>query len=114
MSCIQKANSSKVKLIKLDSAEKYQRLLSKELGTSGIKSGHVVLMPGENIGEHTTDEREEVIIVLKGNGEAIIGKDNILKIENDIVLYIPPKTLHDIKNTGSDKLEYIFVTSFAI
>jgi len=114
MSGIHKDQYCKIKLIKLDSSEKYQRLLSKELGTSGIKSGHVVLMPGENIGEHTTDEREEVIIVLKGNGEAIIDKDNILKIENGIVLYIPPKTLHDIKNTGSDKLEYIFVTSFAI
>lgn len=104
-------SSTKVKLIKLDSTEKYQRLFSKELGTSGIKSGHVILKPGENIGEHTTLDREEVIIVLKGKGEAVINKDNILKIEQNIVLYIPSKTSHDIKNTGSGILEYIFVTS---
>jgi len=102
------------KLIKLESTEKYQRLVSKELGSCGIKSGHVILKPGENVGEHTTNDREEVIIVLKGKGEAIIGKDEIFNIESNIVLYIPPKTLHDIKNTGSHPLEYIFVTSLTI
>jgi len=108
------SNSAKAKLIKLTSTEKYQRLISKELGSYGIKSGHVILKPSENVGEHTTDEREEVIIVLKGKGKAIIGKNEIFNIESNIVLYIPPKTLHDIKNTGSDPLEYIFVTSLAI
>ncbi len=108
------SDSYKPKLIKLTSTEKYQRLISRELGSSGIKSGHVVLKPGENVGEHTTNDKEEVIIVLKGKGKAIIDKDSIFNIENNIVLYIPPKTLHDIKNTGSSSLEYIFVTSLAI
>jgi len=105
------SNTSRVKLVKLESTEKYQRLVSKDLGSLGIKSGHVRLQPGENIGEHTTGEREEVIIILKGNGEAIIDKNSILKIGDNSVLYIPPKTEHDIKNTGSEILDYIFVVS---
>ena len=108
------SNSRKAMLIKLESSEKYQRLLNKDSGSFGIKSGHVILKPGENIGEHTTAEREELIIVLKGSGEAIVDRETILKIESNSVLYIPPKTKHDIKNTGSGILEYIFITSPAL
>ena len=74
----------------------------------------MILKPGENVGEHTTNDREEVIIVLKGHGKAIIDKDEIFNIESNIVLYIPPKTFHDIKNIGLKPLEYIFVTSLTI
>jgi len=104
-------NSNRARLIRLESAERYQRLISRDSGSSGIKAGHVVLKGGENVGSHSTGEREEVIIVLKGRGEARISKDEILKIETDTVLYIPHETEHDIKNTGTENLEYIFVTS---
>lgn len=103
----------KVKLIKLEPGNKYQRLLNKDAGTLGIKSGHVILQPGENVGKHSTGEREEVIIFLDGAGEAVIGKQDVLKIEKGIVLYIPPDTEHDIRNTGSGILEYVFVISRA-
>jgi len=101
----------KARLIKLESAEKYQKLFSKDSGTAGMKAGHVRLQPGENIGEHSTAEREEVLVILKGKGEAVIGKGEVFKIEKDAALYIPPKTGHDIKNTGLEILEYIFITS---
>lgn len=103
-------NLNKVKLVKLENSERYQRLLNKDLGTSGVKAGHVLLKPSENIGEHSTNDREEVIIFLKGNGEVVIEND-ILKIESNSVLYIPPQTKHDIKNIGRDDLDYIYVTS---
>ena len=102
---------SGVKLIKLESKEKYQRLVSKELGRYGIKAGHVVLKPGETIGEHSTDEKEEIIVVTKGRGEVIIGAENILEVDKNFVLYISPDTNHDIKNIGPESLEYIFITS---
>lgn len=104
-------NSSRVKLIRFDFKEKYQRLLDKTSGTSGIKAGHVILKPGENVGEHTTAEREEIIIVLKGKGEARVDKETILKIGKNSLLYIPLQMSHDIKNTGKTILEYIFITS---
>ena len=103
----------KAKIVKLESKEKYQRLFSKDSGTCGVKSGHVILKPGENIGVHSTNEREEVIVILKGKGEASSGGERTLKIEKNAVLYIPPSAEHDIKNTGKDVLEYIFITSQA-
>ena len=104
-------NFLKAALINLETKNKYQRLLSEEAGTRGIKSGHVILEAGENIGEHSTENREEVVVILKGRGEAKIGKRGILKIRRNAVLYVPPQTIHDIKNTGSKVLEYIFITS---
>ncbi|MFC1667437.1 cupin domain-containing protein [Candidatus Omnitrophota bacterium] len=101
------------RVIKLESGQRYQRLLNKESGTFGIKSGHVTLKSGESIGEHSTGEREEVVVILKGSGEAIINKNSTLKIEKDSILYVPPKTTHDIKNTGGDIFEYIFTISLA-
>lgn len=101
------------KLVKLGSTEKYQRLISKDLGSFGIKSGHVTLKPGENIGEHSTSEREEIIIILRGEGKAIVDKNKIFTIKADHVLYIPPQTTHDIKNLGKENLGYVFVTSKA-
>ena len=32
-----------------------------------LKSGKVTLFPGEDVGEHITSKREEIIIVIKGN-----------------------------------------------
>lgn len=101
----------KVKSVKLDSSEKYQRLLNPATETSGIKAGHVILKSNENIGEHTTGGREEIIIILKGKAEVKIGKGDTMNIEKDEVLYIPPQTGHDIKNSGPEILEYIFITS---
>ncbi len=101
----------KVKLIKLESTERYQRLFGKDSGTSGMKAGHVILKPGEDIGEHSTGGREEAIIILKGKGEAIVGRKESLYIEKDMALYIPPETAHNIKNTGPGIFEYIFITS---
>lgn len=102
---------AKAKLVKLESTGKYQRLFSKDSGTAGMKSGHVTLQAGENVGEHSTGEREEMLVILKGEGEATIDRGEILKIEGGAALYIPPQTGHDIKNIGSEALEYVFITS---
>ena len=103
----------KEKLVKLEFKERYQRLLSQDSDTSGLKVGHVTLASNENIGSHSTGDKEEVIVILKGKGEARIGKEKIIDIGENEVLYIPPKTEHDIKNKDSEILDYIFITSNA-
>jgi len=100
-----------IKIIKLDAKAKYQRLISREFGSLRIKSGHVILKSGENIGEHSTEDKEEALIILKGKGKVRIDKKDTHDIEQGMFIYIPPKTLHDVKNTGLDILEYIFTTS---
>jgi mannose-6-phosphate isomerase-like protein (cupin superfamily) len=107
------ANFSKVKIVKLDSSLKYQRLFSRDTGTCGIKSGHVILKEGEEIGEHSTNDLEEALVILKGKGQLLINKKVGLDFEDNSVLYVPPGTIHNVKNTGSSVLEYVFITSNA-
>ena len=101
-------------LVTLKDTEKFQRLLSGFPETMGLKSGHLILKPGENIGEHVTENKEEVIIVLKGKAMVICGVDDepIVAGERSVV-YVPPETKHDVKNIGENILEYIYVTAAA-
>ncbi|PIW68400.1 MAG: hypothetical protein COW10_02765 [Candidatus Omnitrophica bacterium CG12_big_fil_rev_8_21_14_0_65_42_8] len=107
------ADFSKPKIVKLKSGSKYQRLFSRDSGTRGIKSGHVALKEGEEIGEHSTNDLEEALVILKGKGLLLINSEEEFDFEDNSVLYIPPDTIHNVKNTGSGVLEYIFITSNA-
>lgn len=106
------ADFSKAKIVKLETGSKYQRLFSKDSGTCGIKSGHVILKEGEEIGAHSTGNLEECLVILKGKGRLVADEEG-LDFEDDAVLYVPPETIHNVKNTGKGILEYIFITSYA-
>ena len=99
-------------LVNLKDTEKFQRLLAGFPETMGLKSGHLILKPGENIGEHVTENKEEVIIVLKGKAMVLFGNDDepIVAAPRSVV-YIGPQTRHDVKNIGNDILEYVYVVS---
>jgi quercetin dioxygenase-like cupin family protein len=75
-----------------------------------MKAGRVVLHPGESVGEHVTEKREELIIVLRGSGVLIMnGKETILKTGETV--YIGEGVRHDIKNNTVNVLEYVYVVS---
>ena len=99
-------------LVTLKGQEKFTRILSGFPETMGIKSGHVVLKPGENVGEHVTEAKEEVIVVLKGKAMILCGNDDepIVACAHSVV-YVPPETAHDVKSIGGDVLEYVYVVS---
>ncbi len=95
------------------SDEKYAKLLGGPPETAGMKSGYVVLSPGESVGMHSTEDREEVIIPLAGKGELkVTGKDTI-SVAPGCILYNPPNTEHDVINTGYVPLKYIYVVAKA-
>jgi len=107
------ADLPKPKIVKLESNSKYQRLFNKDSGTRGLKSGHVILKKGEEIGEHSTNDLEEALVILKGKGSLLVNSEEEFDFEDNSVLYIPPDTVHNVKNTGNGILEYIFITSNA-
>jgi len=107
------ADFSKAKIVKLEFNSKYQRLFNRNSGTCGIKAGHVILKKGEEIEEHSTNDKEEALVVLKGKGRLVINKKENLDFEDSAVLYVPPETIHNVKNIGKGILEYIFITSNA-
>ena len=99
------------KIIKLDSNERYTRLFSAKYGSAvSFRSGCVLLKKGESIGEHNTEDAEEILIILEGKGHLLLGKDERFAFEKGTALYIPPDTVHDVKNTEEEILKYIFVT----
>jgi len=99
----------KFKVITLDK-NKNQRLLKKGHESLNVNLGHVVLRKDENIGEHITDNVEEVLVILDGEANIIINREKMVKGEKDSIIYIGPNTLHDVKNTGSKILRYIYIT----
>ena len=73
----------------------------------GMKAGRVWLAPGQECGLHSTEGREELLVFLAGQGTAAVGGER-LSVGVGKVCYIPPHTEHNILNTGTDDLIYIF------
>ena len=67
-----------------------------------LKSGRVKLNPGEEIGEHITHEREELIVVLRG--AATVEKEGDAH-------FIPEGKKHNVRNATGKELEYIYVVT---
>ncbi len=98
-------------LIRLNGRSLYQRVLSGLPQTRGMRSGCVSLAGGREVGEHSTKNREEVLIILSGKGAVIFNKYPAIAIKKSTVVYIPPRTRHNVKNTGRSKLRYLYVVS---
>ena len=98
-----------VLVMDLSRTPEYQPLLNGEPQTCGMRAGRVYLKPGETCGEHSTDAHEEMLIFLSGKGTALIGKE---KTPHEVgagkVCYIPPYTIHNNENTGTEPLVYIY------
>jgi quercetin dioxygenase-like cupin family protein len=86
----------------------YHLLLTGRPQTCGMRSGRVRLAPGKSIGLHNTKDNEELLVFLSGSGVALIGQDTRLQVGAGKAAYIPPQTPHDILNTGTEPLVYVF------
>jgi len=100
--------SEKAFVVELNDESEYQRLLPGQPKTRGMKSGRVYLQAGQDCGQHSTEDREEMLIFLAGQGKAIIDEQEDLEVGIGKVAYIPPHTIHNIQNTGSEPLIYIY------
>jgi mannose-6-phosphate isomerase-like protein (cupin superfamily) len=100
----------KLVILNLDSSG-YQRVFKGVPETVTFHSGLVTLKPGESVGHHNTHDYEEIIIIFSGEGQMIFdgGKKFYLKFGE--VAYCPPNTGHDVTNTSSLPLKYLYVAS---
>ena len=104
----------RAKVVKLDAAGKdYLQVLAGPPETVTMQSGLVVLAPNQTVGRHSTKLHEEVLIVLEGEGEMIFADGSTLPVKANSALYCPPKTEHDVKNTGNIPLRYVYVVADA-
>ncbi|MFH1207633.1 MAG: cupin domain-containing protein [Patescibacteria group bacterium] len=76
--------------------------------TKRLRAGFNVLKPGQSVGEHTTGRHEEILIILKGTALLLAnGKKKKIKAGN--VAYNPPRTVHNVTNSGKHILRYIYI-----
>ena len=76
-----------------------------------IKSGKVVLQPRECVGEHKTEKREEVIVIIKGRA-LVIKEGKRMELEEGEACYIKEGTKHNVINLSEEKpLEYYYIVS---
>jgi quercetin dioxygenase-like cupin family protein len=79
--------------------------------TGGMRSGFVRLKPGQSVGWHTTGQNEESLVILRGKGDALIEGQPNRAFSAPGFVYIPPVTPHNVSNTGSEILEYVYVVA---
>jgi len=79
--------------------------------TAGMRSGFVRLKPGETVGWHSTGANEEALVILHGEGSALIEGQPSRSFAAPQLVYIPPVTRHNIQNTGREVLEYVYVVA---
>ena len=102
------ASSKKVLVIDLNETAENQKLLDGKPQTCGMRSGRVYLPPNQACGQHSTKNHEELLVFLTGQGELCIGDSDRSAVGAGKVAYIPPETFHDVQNTGSGPLAYIY------
>jgi mannose-6-phosphate isomerase-like protein (cupin superfamily) len=108
------SSSPRLKVVPLEPGDQaYLLLLHGPPETKSMRSGLVTLAPGKSIGVHNTLQNEEVLIPLAGSGELRIAGEQPVSLRPGLITYAPPHTQHDVVNTGSTPLRYIFIVAKA-
>jgi len=94
-----------------DTTTYYQPLLTGPPQTMSMESGLVILNPGKSGEQHSSKGYEEEIIVISGEGEMRISGGPTLKLRENTVAYCPIRTVHNIHNTGTKPLKYVYVAA---
>lgn len=66
------------------------------------------LQPGEAIGEEVHADNDQIFLVAKGEGEAVVADARQPLGEGDVLL-VPAGTRHDIRNTGDKRLRLVTI-----
>ena len=79
-----------------------------------LRSGFVTLLSGREVGWHNTEKYEELLIVLNGYGKLLAKGYPDADIVSGQVAYNPPETQHNVVNTGTEPLRYIYIVAPAL
>lgn len=73
-----------------------------------LKVGYVTLQKNQEIGEHTTTDKEEVLFIIEGTANVKVANEQ-QEVTAGHLIYIPPETLHNIVNHHSSPLKYLYL-----
>lgn len=104
----------KIKVVALNpDGRSYLPLLNGPPETRSLHSGLVILARGESVGKHSTGSNEEMLVPLDGAGELRFSDHPSVQLKPGLITYAPPYTEHNVVNTGSVPLRYIYITAKA-
>ena len=75
-----------------------------------LKSGRVTLSPGEEIGWHVTQDREELIVILKGTATLFTGSEQTVLNPGD-ARFVKEGVRHNVRNDSQGEVEYVYTVS---
>lgn len=105
-------NAPKPRVIPLEASGKdYIPVLGGPPESVNMKSGLVVLAPGKSVGKHNTGQNEELLVVFEGQGEMSFRNGSKLPVKANSAVYCPPETEHNVTNTGTGRLRYVYVVA---
>ncbi len=94
----------------LPDTDEYVCLLG-EPEAHALHSGIVTLQPGEDCGWHSTENHEEMIICLEGQGELASESGDRIPLAAGQYGFNPPRTRHCVFNTGDKAMRYIYIVA---
>jgi mannose-6-phosphate isomerase-like protein (cupin superfamily) len=94
-----------------DTTTHYQPILTGPPQTTSMESGLVTLMPGKSGSKHSSKGYEEALVIISGEGEMVITGGPTLKLTPNSVGYCPTYTEHQIRNSGTVPLKYVYVAA---
>ncbi len=77
------------------------------------KNSQIVVMSipvGEDIGEEVHPNTDQILIIVDGDGEAMINGE-VWRIGEDDAVFVPAGSRHNIRNTGDEDLRLFTVYS---
>ena len=81
-------------------------------GTKHLRFSVGHFSPGQGLTGHIHPESEEVYYVIEGRGTVYIGKEKAeTEVNTDTAVYVPPGTIHSIRNTSNRKLIVAFMVA---
>lgn len=100
-------------IILLASVRRAGRLLPRR--GAGLRAGVVALKPGEVMEWHSTDAREELLILLKGWVRVEIGSlrraRRQVRLGDRQLLFLPSHTRHRVINGSTKLARYLYITA---
>ena len=78
--------------------------LESERMTVGLTEVH----PETEMQPHTHEDKEEIIFVIDGYGEAVVG-ESVEKLEANTAVVFPIGLEHVVKNRGKNPLRFVFM-----
>jgi len=104
-------NQPTPQVIDWQGGQPYRQILDGAPGTFGMRSGRVELARGEEIGQHSTGDHEETLLVLEGTGVVHVHGREPMAVHGGQSVYIPPRSTHNVRNPDSPLLRYIYVVA---